>query len=649
MIAPHSRPAAARESESSPRRHAPAPDAPTQAARPNPTGATIQSLVAHSASHGRGNRTVRATAIQQMQRTSGNRAVQRLLARRSGPVTPPSSGLRGAVSIQRNGTGLASAGAVGQFATNIKAPLATWDSYGDDLEKRQRALFEPATKQLEALGAPRITSLLKDDRLGDESTYAAFMPATWMVLIKPSGLRANASDDAKARLAGTIYHEIRHAEQYYRIARMLAGKGAEQELSTLGLRADVIAHARKNPLSPPQQSKQSKNGPTEQQREYQEAEAWYAATTRYHDMSVKLDETRDNYYAAKATQDTDPERYKAAWLQYRQAYKLYQSTAVEADAWAVGGVVESTLGFKPNTLETELAKMPADPRTFKPIGAATSTPQPPMRPRALGTGALPDYKPQLAGISPSTPISGADVNSSIPASTSDSPGSITTSTPPVRVPRKLGGFSPLTPLDPSTISATDEVPLTPQVRQGRKLGGFSPLTPLDPSTIGAIETQVPDLDDSPSGGAIPSSTPQIPTPSNIPRRPRLGVFSPRPASNPSTSNMTGPETSDLAAPILAGNATSGGAISTSTPPFVPPVRRGRQLGAFSPLTPLDPNTISAADTPDTTPPSGPTGGPRRDDEDPNLQLTVQRHAMPEDLAQALTRQQIPQEELTAKG
>jgi hypothetical protein len=599
-----------------------------------------------------------------MQRTAGNRAVQRLLAARAAAVAPPVNG--GTVSIQRNGTGLADAGAVGQFTANITAPIAAWDSYGDDLEKRQRALFEPATRQLEALGAPRITSLLKHEHYGGESTYAAFMPATWMVLINPSGLRANASDEAKARLAGTIYHEIRHAEQYYRIARMLAGKGAETELSTLGLRADVIAHARKNPLSRPQQSKQPKRGAfesdekfqsrmadfqqgAEQEREYQEAKAWHEATIRYHDMTVKKDETEKEYYAAKATADTDPERYKAAWLQYRQAYKLYQSTAVEADAWAVGGKVEFQLGFQPNTLETELAKMPADPRTFKPIGAATSTPQPPMRPRAVGTGALPAYKPQADSISATPDLD----DTPAPVSTSDSPGSITTSasplTPPVRVPRKLGAFSPLTPLDPSTIGAPDELPHTPPVRVPRKLGAFSPLTPLDPSTIGAIETQVPDLDDVPSGGAIPTSTPQIPTPSSAPRRPRLGVFSPRPAIDPSTSNMPGPETSDLDAPAITSPASSGGPVPTPTPRLRPATGRAARPMGISPLAAFDPSTISASDTPDTTPTPGPTGGPRRDDDETNLQLTVQRHAVPEELAQTLSRQQIPEEELTAKG
>jgi hypothetical protein len=275
-----------------------------------------------------------------------------------------------------------------------------------------------------------------------------------------------------------------------------------------------------------------------------------------------------------------------------------------------------------------------------------------MRPRAVATGAPPAYKPQPDNIG-----------------TSASP-----LTPPVRQARKLGGFSPLTPLDPGTIGAietqvpgqddstaaadtsgspgaitTSATPLLPPVRQARKLGGFSPLTPLDPSTIGAADTQVPDLDDLPSGGSIPTSTPQITSPSNLPRRPRLGVFSPRSTLNPSTSNMTGPETSDLAAPALAGSATSGGAISTDGAPLDPPVRHARKLGAFSPLNPLDPSTISAADTPDVTPTPGPTGGPRRDDDETNLQLTVQRHAMPEDLAQALSREQIPQEELTAKG
>ena len=223
----------------------------------------------------------------------------------------------------------------------------------------------------------------------------------------------------------------------------------------------------------------------EQRREYAEAKAWHEASTRYRDMTIKKDETEKEYYAAKATQATDPERYKAAWLQYRQAYKLYQSTAVEADAWAVGGKVESQLGFKPNDLETELAKMPADPRTFKAITTG-DTPSTPLRSRAIGTGAPPSYKPQLGSTSPPISTVGSDVDGSMPPFT-----------PPVRQGRKLGGFSPLTPFDPSTISATDTQvpdlddspsggsasPFTPPVRQGRKLVDFSPLTPLRPEYL----------------------------------------------------------------------------------------------------------------------------------------------------------------------
>jgi hypothetical protein len=111
--------------------------------------------------------------------------------------------------------------------------------------------------------------------------------------------------------------------------------------------------------------------------------------------------------------------------------------------------------------------------------------------------------------------------------------------------------------------------------------------------------------------------------------------------------MIGPKTADLDAPTFANSANAGGAIRLSTPPFTPPVRQGRKLGGFSPLTPLDPGTISATDTETPTPDA--TGGPRRDDDETNLQLTVQRHAVPDALAQALSRQQIPEEELTKKG
>lgn len=55
---------------------------------------------------------------------------------------------------------------------------------------------------------------------------AGFMRGVWTMSIGDGLLEAKEADvEAFARLAGSIYHEARHAEQTFRVARKLAAEG----------------------------------------------------------------------------------------------------------------------------------------------------------------------------------------------------------------------------------------------------------------------------------------------------------------------------------------------------------------------------------------------------------------------------------------
>ncbi|MGX7823909.1 peptidoglycan-binding domain-containing protein [Actinokineospora sp. 24-640] len=90
-------------------------------------------------------------------------------------------------------------------------------------EDRVLALESAANDELTAAGVPYVHFQL------DPATppYAQFDFTTWIALIEPTPFEpANAealSQEEQGRIAATVYHEARHAEQWFEIARLLAG------------------------------------------------------------------------------------------------------------------------------------------------------------------------------------------------------------------------------------------------------------------------------------------------------------------------------------------------------------------------------------------------------------------------------------------
>ncbi len=344
----------------------PAPAAEHATSGPSQLGpsADLLALPADPAITQRGNSPVRIAAVLRLQRTLGNRATGRLLQRiASGPAPLP---------VQRDGTGLAGDVPSGAFTADAQGILANWANLTS--VQRARQLVAVASVQLQNLGAPRITEVFSDTRMSGGSTYGAFSPGVWMITLNEAGFADTCTDEQKARAVGTVYHEMRHAEQYFRVARMLAGQGEDASgiTKSLGLAGVATTVAVQTPLKDPSRMKfKSKEEQQQREQEYEEAKAWRGAMALYHGkggISETLEQSLAEYFSARdqlraTPQDTNLQLlYTKAWHKARGAYKLYHQAAVEADAWRVGGAIETRLGQQANTAETELATMGNDPQ-----------------------------------------------------------------------------------------------------------------------------------------------------------------------------------------------------------------------------------------------------------------------------------------------
>jgi hypothetical protein len=618
---------------------------------------------------GRGNGPVRQTALLAAQRAAGNRATRRFVQR---AVTAPPAPI-----VQRAGSGLAAPKVTGAFTAEAQAILDTWD----DLKPRDRAwrLADAASAQLEALGAPRIAGDFGDTRQMGANSYGAFSPALWQITLNEAGFRDDCTAEQKARTVGTVYHEARHAEQYFRVARMLAGQAqpganAASEgariAKELGLREDVAAVAARSPLSDPAKKKsRSKQEQQERETEYAEAKTWKDAMDRYHGkggVAETLKTAQARFYAARRGLAETPndealkKEYREAYAATRGAYLIYQKQAsVESDAWAVGGAVEAALGQTPNTAEEELAKMGADPRTEINIVAGPDATLP--RPGAnlgVGGGVTGPRAPRNRNFA--LPQGGLDPNA-IAAQGPDQPGAegpnlatplVPTGTPPLtgaqgpldpgipRVPHKRIFALPKGGLDPNAVTAQGPDPTTgPDANlpggdpdpglvvsnttapRGRALA-WPPRPRASALPQGELEpSAVPTEDPGETGATADPGLPTVggpaPVDPGIPRVPHKRIFAlPQGGLDPRAIAAQGPDQPGAQDPALA------------LPPV--PMVAGPLPGAQGPQGAGGPRPLRNRIFP------LPTGGL-----DPNAGVgdaPVQRHALPEELARVTQKE-----------
>ena len=134
-------------------------------------------------------------------------------------------------------------------------------------EDRKNAVAAAANHRLNDFGVPNVKFEL--DAAKSQGNLALFIFQDWTVYLDPARFEPDAADwatpEEQAALLGTVYHESRHAEQWFRIARYLAGRGVTPD--QLAASPYFIPHiagdaARLLPISPGSQ-------------EETEAAAWY--------------------------------------------------------------------------------------------------------------------------------------------------------------------------------------------------------------------------------------------------------------------------------------------------------------------------------------------------------------------------------------
>jgi hypothetical protein len=217
--------------------------------------------------------TLTPDAVLGLQRLWGNQAVQRLVPRPSAAPRivrrlPAGPGPGPAVAIQRT-AGLATERTIGTFA---KAARAVWK--GDEF--RHLPL-----KELGDVLLDEVNYLLP---VPCEGNYEASGPSRgqfnrthWTISFNPKAFTqrpgvttiGQLSEDEVAALVDTIYHEARHADQWFRVARVWAGRGktASEIAKALVIPQDVATQAAAAPL----------RGATEKdQKLVKESEGWEA-------------------------------------------------------------------------------------------------------------------------------------------------------------------------------------------------------------------------------------------------------------------------------------------------------------------------------------------------------------------------------------
>ena len=280
-------------------------------------------------------------------------------------------------------TGLARREAVARYVRAAREGRTGWDLRPPSA--RMEALVAAANAELAQVGAPAAVALLHELPPRAATRRAWFLRGAWCVLFDPRSLGGALPDEEHGRVASAVYHEARHVEQTFRVARKLAAEGAGATSIELRLEVppEVAAAAVAAPL------------PAGERRLWDEAAAWEsslagagAAQPSPADAAADLlDEALDAYACAGAAYRWAlvPEssgRIGTATLRavyvrtrerVRRLYALHSGLPFERDAWATAALVQEGLGLAPGSPADVLAGLDVEERALRgtPAGVVT--------------------------------------------------------------------------------------------------------------------------------------------------------------------------------------------------------------------------------------------------------------------------------------
>ncbi|MDQ6905445.1 MAG: DUF4157 domain-containing protein [Chloroflexota bacterium] len=236
--------------------------------------------------------------------------------------------------IQRDhtDTGLKKESAISEFGNKVKArvtgaknPLGStkqWDPLSE--AEKIAKVTKYVNAELEKTHVPKVGSQPDATKRFDS---AEFDFQTWELSIGSQGLDAPMTDDDVAEMADTVYHESRHAEQWFRIARLKAGEAPAPTAAALAdslfIPQAIAKAALARPLKPLtalQKAFHSKKYAERHQTKMDEAASWH-----------------DSIYGAGAG------NRNAVLSDLANRNAEYRALSEEVDAWAVGGASQNKI------------------------------------------------------------------------------------------------------------------------------------------------------------------------------------------------------------------------------------------------------------------------------------------------------------------
>jgi hypothetical protein len=141
--------------------------------------------------------------------------------------------------------GLAEQDDMDAFLEDVGQTESDWADL--DADERRARFAELVNERLRAISVPEVT-LATDD---DLEVRGVFNPLTWRVTLPVERINEAANPDGLRDVYRTLYHEARHAEQHYQIARWMAGQGrsARQIHRETEMPLPVVEQAAQNPMA----------------------------------------------------------------------------------------------------------------------------------------------------------------------------------------------------------------------------------------------------------------------------------------------------------------------------------------------------------------------------------------------------------------
>lgn len=225
------------------------------------------------------------------------------------------------------------------FADEALDALSQWDSKSP--EERAQALIDAANAGLAEHKISECTSTIVD-----LNVLAQFDFTTWNIELGKGVFEAATISNADyADAANTVYHESRHAEQWFSMARLLAGQGkTAQEIATqMGIPLNIANEAAALPYKPGSMEALVANG---------WYESVYGVDADYRNKTLTdLEKASTDLEAAEAdlaANDTPANRAKVATLRrkHQTLYDEYHNLPEETDAHRVGDAIEARILLK---------------------------------------------------------------------------------------------------------------------------------------------------------------------------------------------------------------------------------------------------------------------------------------------------------------